>query len=490
MADKEFTQICKEILGVSKRIEKIEPDELRKIKADIEQISATVAAHKASFDASKEDFDGKYSGITEIINTFDTLKSQIEQVLKSGTINDAVETSVSAFSSKKTMELLRGKADASEVKELLDKKLGATAKAADSDKLDGLDSSAFTKAEDVYLKKTADETFLKITDAIDAYSKTESDAKYALKNEVSDGLAIGSYLLWSSLERTPPGFLVCNGDTFGKSIYPELFAVIGYTYGGSGEYFQVPKFNDGRFMRSTGGSASALGVRQKGSLHYIDLKNDSLWGLGAATRIADLNAVGFDKNTDAIDPALYTNYVGRGGTYAASTLENTYPNDIQSAVVRPTNSSMVVLIKAKHVKEPSAQDIDKDIHATDIKAGIVKLKQEVTGDATDCAVSEKAIRKVINQMFGVGQTLQDVTKQRVSGTNYTNNTGRTILVIYVFSTAQQSHVGIRVDNVEVTRANATSGANEHCITVPVPNGSTYKYIGSPYPDSEKKYELR
>ena len=106
MADKEFTQICKEILGVSKRLEKIEPEELRKIKADIEQISATIAAHKASFDASKEDFDGKYSGITEIINTFDTLKAQIEEVLKSGTINDSTETLISTFSSKKIMNLL------------------------------------------------------------------------------------------------------------------------------------------------------------------------------------------------------------------------------------------------------------------------------------------------------------------------------------------------------------------------------------------------
>ena len=106
MADKEFTQICKEILGVSKRLEKIEPEELRKIKADIEQISATIVAHKASFDASKEDFDGKYSGITEIINTFDTLKAQIEEVLKSGTINDSAETIISTFSSKKIMDLL------------------------------------------------------------------------------------------------------------------------------------------------------------------------------------------------------------------------------------------------------------------------------------------------------------------------------------------------------------------------------------------------
>lgn len=116
MADKEFTQICKEILGVSKRLEKIEPEELRKIKADIEQISATIVAHKASFDASKEDFDGKYSGITEIINTFDTLKAQIEEVLKSGTINDSAEALISTFSSKKIMNLLN------EAKRVVDEK--------------------------------------------------------------------------------------------------------------------------------------------------------------------------------------------------------------------------------------------------------------------------------------------------------------------------------------------------------------------------------
>ena len=78
MADKEFTQICKEILGVSKKLEKIEPEELRKIKTDIERISEAVAADKTLFDTDKKDFDGKYNKIAEIIKTFDTVKAQIE----------------------------------------------------------------------------------------------------------------------------------------------------------------------------------------------------------------------------------------------------------------------------------------------------------------------------------------------------------------------------------------------------------------------------
>lgn len=106
MVDKEFTQICKEILGVSKKLEKIEPDELKKIKTDIERISEAIATDKTLFDTNKKDFDGKYNKIAEIITTFDTLKAQIEEVLKSGIINDSAEALISTFSSKKIMDLL------------------------------------------------------------------------------------------------------------------------------------------------------------------------------------------------------------------------------------------------------------------------------------------------------------------------------------------------------------------------------------------------
>ena len=107
MADKEFTQICKEILGIGKRLEKIEPEELREIKASIERLSEAFNASKALFDESKNDFDGKYNKVAQIVETFDTLKAQIEEALKSGTINDSTEALVSTFSSKKIVDLFR-----------------------------------------------------------------------------------------------------------------------------------------------------------------------------------------------------------------------------------------------------------------------------------------------------------------------------------------------------------------------------------------------
>ena len=105
MADKEFTQICKEILGIGKRLEKIEPEELREIKASIERLSEAFNASKALFDESKNDFDGKYNKVAQIVETFDTLKAQIEEVLKSGVINDDTKGLISTYSSKKIVDL-------------------------------------------------------------------------------------------------------------------------------------------------------------------------------------------------------------------------------------------------------------------------------------------------------------------------------------------------------------------------------------------------
>lgn len=38
----------------------------------------------------------------------------------------------------------------------------------------------------------------------------------------------------------PPGWLLCDGESYSVSDFPELFATIGYTYGGSGDIFAVP----------------------------------------------------------------------------------------------------------------------------------------------------------------------------------------------------------------------------------------------------------
>ena len=51
----------------------------------------------------------------------------------------------------------------------------------------------------------------------------------------------------------PPTALLCDGSSYATTLYPALFGVIGYAYGGSGANFNVPDLR-ARFPAGAGGS--------------------------------------------------------------------------------------------------------------------------------------------------------------------------------------------------------------------------------------------
>lgn len=53
----------------------------------------------------------------------------------------------------------------------------------------------------------------------------------------------------------PSGWLLCDGTSYSKTTYAGLWAVIGYTYGGSGDDFNVPDLRQ-RFVRGKDGGSS------------------------------------------------------------------------------------------------------------------------------------------------------------------------------------------------------------------------------------------
>jgi microcystin-dependent protein len=57
------------------------------------------------------------------------------------------------------------------------------------------------------------------------------------------GVSTGLIIPWSSAS-VPAGFLECNGQSVSTSTYAALFAIIAYTYGGSGASFNVPDCAD------------------------------------------------------------------------------------------------------------------------------------------------------------------------------------------------------------------------------------------------------
>lgn len=302
-------------------------------------------------------------------------------------------------------------------------------------------------------RKWSENQFLKKTDKIDAYTKRESDDKFALKNELTDGLPIGAYLSYPSQKTIPAGFLIADGRSIKKSEYTELFDVIGYTYGGSGQNFNLPNFADGKFMRSIGGKAAPLGTAQqdelKSHIHNVSVNTDS-YGNSTAT-------------------------LARGKTEVNNN-ESGFIKPTGGNETRPYNMAVVPIIKAKNVNTPIAGQIDKTILATETKAGITKLKNSITAKQEDAAVTEKAVSNAIeaNKSIGIGQTYQDVWAQRELNTYYPNTTGRPIMVGVDFEPILvDTPISVVIDD-QIVR---TAGIDSHIhvgFSFVVPAGSKYK----------------
>lgn len=84
-------------------------------------------------------------------------------------------------------------------------------------------------------------------------------------------------------------------------------------------------------------------------------------------------------------------------------------------------------------------------------------------------VLKDALDTTTSSTFGVGQTWQDMTASRVSGTTYTNSTTRTI-VLYIYTGTYGSSVTV---DGGVLPAHGSS-----MIQLVVPSGKTYSYGGS------------
>lgn len=179
---------------------------------------------------------------------------------------------------------------------------------------------------------------------IDAYTKQESDNKFTLKTELQKAIPVGSYLLYSSNSTTPSGFLRCDGSALDKTKYSALFEAIGYTYGRSGDKFLLPNFSDGKFMRSIGGNAAALGTAQGDAIDVNSLQLNSYTGDNAGGRniygtgsSADYRAVAFTYSNTGSDIG-YRSSAGKGNAAIFSSTKKANEN-------RPLNMAVVVLIK-------------------------------------------------------------------------------------------------------------------------------------------------
>ncbi len=72
-----------------------------------------------------------------------------------------------------------------------------------------------------------------------------------------EGVNTGIVVPWGSAS-IPSGFLLCDGTSYSTTTYAALFAVIAYTYGGSGANFNVPDLRDRTIVGVSSANSKAL----------------------------------------------------------------------------------------------------------------------------------------------------------------------------------------------------------------------------------------
>ena len=161
------------------------------------------------------------------------------------------------------------------------------------------------------------------------------------------GCPIGTVVAWMAwsggLANISSDWLIANGGSLQKALYLELFAVIGYTYGGSGDYFILPNLTDGKFLEYR---TTAAGTVKKASLPNITgyFRTEAqvaghtggAW-YGGAFKPAQ---AGHSHLASAIDPGNSTGY-----TFDASLVSSIYNGSTKT--VQPYSMTVIPIIKVK-----------------------------------------------------------------------------------------------------------------------------------------------
>lgn len=174
--------------------------------------------------------------------------------------------------------------------------------------------------------------------AFDEYLKNEVDK--AKGNFVLPGMVIGTPRV-----EAPFGYLLCDGSSYLRADYPDLFDAIKDTYGADDDYhFNVPDFR-GMFLRGAGGENSAsLGIVQECAVPNIT-GQIKFSGTDPATLKASASGAftvtrssgsgnGHDTSKGSATATFYLD---------ANTISDVYKDDVTE--VRPINQSINWVIK-------------------------------------------------------------------------------------------------------------------------------------------------
>ncbi len=202
-----------------------------------------------------------------------------------------------------------------------------------------------------------------------ASTKSYSDGtvKWELKNAIGgDGVAIGMIIPFASNGDIPAGYLLCNGASVNKVTYPDLFNSIGYTYGGSGEYFKLPNLTD-KFIEGSG----IAGTNKEAGLPNIE---GAVNNLRSSDGQDSSRSGAFDFVQTTTYPATVTSRTNRT-YYDGFNIDASRSNSIygRSDTVQPPALTMRYIIKAfagasADTTDLAITDLANEVNVLSIKA--------------------------------------------------------------------------------------------------------------------------
>ena len=182
----------------------------------------------------------------------------------------------------------------------------------------------------------------------------------------ASGTPLGAILPYSANAQTPPhGFLFCEGQAVSRTMYADLFALIGTTYGaGDGSTtFNLPNVLD-KYPQGaqTAGTVKAAGLPDITGRISVNTYNYRLPYLGAETSGA------FERESDitissASGSTSTTINAPQAAKFKASNSNSIYGN---STTVTPPTLTVRWIIKAYDAPTPSSAQIDLSQYASDL----------------------------------------------------------------------------------------------------------------------------
>lgn len=154
-----------------------------------------------------------------------------------------------------------------------------------------------------------------------------NDISKIKSNRIDDGIKPGD--LCYSLRTEKEGWLLCDGTSYSTTDYPDLFAVIGYTFGGSNSQFNVPNCS-GKFLQMD--TSKTIGQNIEAGLPNIT--GELMY---------------YRNNAPATKNGVFSSSISRSESYAG----NTSANGISMTPVFDASKSNSIYGKSNTVQPPA-----------------------------------------------------------------------------------------------------------------------------------------